>query len=283
MSEQTIVVTGASSGIGRAIALYFAQRGWAVFGGVRKAADAEALRQAHADITPIFLDVTDAAQVAEAVETVSARLGERGLDALVNNAGVAVPAPVAVIPLEELRRQFEINVMGVVAVTQAFLPLLKQRGRGSTIVNISSTSARMSSPLTGAYSASKMALEGLNDSLRIELRPWGVRVVSVQPGPVTTPIWEKTVADSERVLARIAPEQLAPYQPLIDFVRARALRDPHFPAERVARVVFGAVTSRAPRVRYLVARNAAGYWLLHALPPAWRDALFALVLPRWGK
>lgn len=280
MNERTVVVTGASTGIGRAIALFFAQRGWLVFAGVRKTADAQALSGLHARIAPVMLDVTDAALVAAAVETVSARLGGRGLDALVNNAGVAVPAPVELIPLEELRRQFEINVIGVVAVTQGFMPLLKRRG--STIVNISSTSARMSSPLTGAYSASKMALEGLNDSLRIELRPWGVRVVSVQPGPVTTPIWEKTVADSERVLARIAPERLRPYQPLINFVRKRALRDPHFAAERVARVVFDVVTARAPRVRYMVTRNAPVYWLFNNLPAVWRDWLFARVLPPWG-
>lgn len=283
MNDRTIVVTGASSGIGRAIALWFAQRGWRVFAGVRKTADAEALAALHANIVPIFLDVTDAEHIARAVENVAARLDGRGLDALVNNAGVAVPAPVEVIPLEELRRQFEINVIGVVAVTQAFLPLLKQRGRGATIVNISSTSARMSSPLTGAYSASKMALEGLNDALRIELRPWGVRVVSVQPGPVSTPIWEKTVTDSERVLALIPPEKLAPYQPLIDFVRKRALRDPHFPPERVAAVVWRAVVSPRARVRYLVTHNAAGYWLLNHLPPTWRDWLFARVLPKWGK
>lgn len=283
MSEKTIVITGASTGIGRAIALFFAQRGWHVFAGVRKTADAESLRQTHAAIEPIFLDVTDPAQVAAAVKSVATRLDARGLDALVNNAGVAVPAPVEVIPLEELRRQFEINVIGVVAVTQSFLPLLKQRGRGATIVNISSTSARMSSPLTGAYSASKMALEGLNDALRLELRPWGVRVVSVQPGPVSTPIWEKTVADSERVLARIAPEQLAPYQPLIDFVRARVSKDPNFPAEQVARVVWRAVTLRSPAVRYMVTNKALPYFFINNLPPAWRDWLFARVLPKWGE
>ncbi len=282
MREQTIVVTGASSGIGQAIALWFAQRGWRVFAGVRKAADAGALAALHARITPLMLDVTDPAQVTAAAQAVAAEVGSAGLDALVNNAGVAVPAPVEVIPLDALRRQFEINVIGVVSVTQAFIPLLKQRGRGATIVNISSTSARMSSPLTGAYSASKMALEGLNDSLRIELRPWGVRVVSVQPGPVSTPIWEKTVADSEKVLAQIPADKLRPYQPLIDFVRKRALRDPRFPPERVAAVVWRAVISPRARVRYLVTRNAAGYWLLNHLPPTWRDWLFARVLPKWG-
>lgn len=282
MSEKSIVVTGASTGIGRAIAEYFARCGWQVFAGVRKTADAEALTALHGNITPLMLDVTDAAQVAAAVESVSGRLGEAGLDALVNNAGVAVPAPVELIPLDELRRQFEINVIGVVAVTQAFMPLLKRRGRGATIINISSTSARMSSPLTGAYSASKMALEGLNDSLRIELRPWGVRVVSVQPGPVSTPIWDKTVADSERVLALIPPERLRPYQPLIDFVRRRALRDPHFPAERIARVVWQAATSPDPSVRYLVTSDHLSRLLLNNLPAKWRDALFARALPRWG-
>ena len=163
------------------------------------------------------------------------------------------------------------------------MPLLKRRGRGATIINISSTSARMSSPLTGAYSASKMALEGLNGSLRIELIPWGIRVVSVQPGPVTTPIWEKTLGESTRMLSALPSERVKPYQPLIDVVAARAAKDPHFPAERVAEVVWKAVHARRPATHYMVSRSRLSRLFMNNLPHAWRDALLARVLPKWGE
>jgi len=282
MSEQSIVVTGASTGIGRAIAEFFAQRGWQVFAGVRKQADADALRAVHAGITPIFLDVTNPEHIAQAVEMVTKHVGGGGLSVLVNNAGVAVPAPIELLPVDELRKQFEINVIGVAAVTQAFLPLLRQHGPGSTMVNISSTSARMTSPLTGAYSSSKMALEALNSALRIELRPWGIRVVSVQPGPVTTPIWEKTLNESNKMLASLPPERVKPYQPLIDFVSKRAAQDPHFPAERVAEAVWKAVHARRPATHYVVIRSRLSRLFMNNLPDSWRDALFALMLPKWG-
>jgi NAD(P)-dependent dehydrogenase (short-subunit alcohol dehydrogenase family) len=282
MTTDAIFITGASTGIGRAVAIYFAERGWRAYAGVRREADAESLTQEHAAIVPVLLDVTDAAQIAAAAARVAAEQGGRGLRALVNNAGVAVPAPIELIPLDELRRQFEINVIGVIAVTQALMPSLRAYGRGATIVNVSSVSARLSSPLTGAYSASKMALEGLTGSLRIELRPWGIRVVSVQPGPISTPIWTKTLADSEKILAQIPPERLRAYQPIIDVVKARVAQDPNFPAERVARVVWEAVMSPDPAARYLVTKRRLQRHLMEMLPAKWREALIARLLPKWG-
>ena len=182
-----VVVTGASSGIGEATALRLANAGFAVFAGVRREEDAEALRLRG--VRPVRLDVRDAAQVAAAAQEVRGALGPAGLVALVNNAGVVVPGPLEFVPLDKLRGQFEVNVIGQVAVIQAFLPLLREtRGR---IVNISSIDGRIATPLLGPYVASKFALEGLSDALRRELRPWGIQITLIEPGAIKTRIWEK--------------------------------------------------------------------------------------------
>lgn len=190
-SRGTVLITGASTGIGEACALRMDHAGYMVFAGVRREADGEKLREKSSSrLSPIMLDVTDTASIERAAETVRATVGESGLTGLVNNAGISVPCPIEFIPLRDLRLQLEVNVVGQVAVTQAFLPLLRQsRGR---IVLMSSLCGFISMPGLDAYNASKHALEAIADVLRRELQPAGVRVSIVQPVFISTPIWEKS-------------------------------------------------------------------------------------------
>src|SRR3954471_419193 len=193
---RTVLVTGASSGIGRATALELARRGATVLAGVRDPADGEALGPS---VIPLRLDVTDAGHVAAAGEEAA----RRGLDALVNNAGIAVTGPLEYLPLDELRRQLEVNAVAQLAVTQACLPALRaSRGR---IVNMSSISGRMALPLYGPYAASKYALEALSDSLRLELRGTGVDVVLIEPGAIRTPIWERGIRAADALWDALPP------------------------------------------------------------------------------
>ena len=165
--------------------------GFRVFAGIRKSADGEALQEVASDrLRPVYLDVTDGESIRAAAEIVEAGCGASGLSGLVNNAGIVIAGPLEFLPLVSLRSQLEINVVGQIAVTQELLALLR-RARGS-IVNMSSVSGRVAAPFLGPYSASKFALEALSDSMRLELRPWGISVSVVEPGPIATPIWEKS-------------------------------------------------------------------------------------------
>ncbi|HZJ10623.1 MAG TPA: SDR family NAD(P)-dependent oxidoreductase, partial [Trueperaceae bacterium] len=221
--KRAVLVTGASSGIGKAVALYLAERGVHVYAGVRTQEAAEALVAARGDdamsnglIEPLMLDVTDGAQIADAVGAVSAASATLRLDGIVNNAGIAVAGPMEFLPLEDLRRQFEVNVLGHVAVTQAFLPLLR-RSHGR-IVFIGAVSGHVSSRLLGAYAASKFALEAVADALRLELHEWGLKVSVVEPGRVPTPIWSTSIDKGRERLARLPPEATDYYQGLVDSV-----------------------------------------------------------------
>lgn len=277
-----VVVTGASSGIGWATALLLAHRGWPVFAGVRRGADAESLAAAAGAIGagallhPIALDVTDEASVARAAGEVEAALARRGgrLGGLVNNAGIAVAGPVEEVPLARLRAALEVNVVGAVATTQAFLPLLRA-GRGR-IVNVSSVSGRIAPPFLGVYAASKFALEALSDALRVELLPWGLPVVLVEPGPVATPIWDKGEAMAEE--DRRGYGEGSPYALYLGPVRA-AFRDAAtrgVAPEEVAAVIARALTMPRPRARIPVGRNRAAVGLVARLAPdGVRDWLFA--------
>ena len=190
-----VVITGASTGIGAASAVELARRGFSVFAGVRKRCDGERLKAQSPHIVPLLLDVTDAGQIAAAAETVGRAVGDAGLAGLVNNAGIVVAGPLEILPLDQLRLQLEVNVVGQIAVTQAFLPLLrKARGR---IVNMGSFNGRIASPYLAPYAASKHALEALSDAMRLELRAWGIRVSVIEPGATTTPIWDKSLAAAD--------------------------------------------------------------------------------------
>jgi NAD(P)-dependent dehydrogenase (short-subunit alcohol dehydrogenase family) len=273
----TVLVTGASTGIGEASARHLSGLGFDVVAGVRS--EEAASRAREAGLEPVMLDVTDAASVASAAAFVEARVGDRGLDGLVNNAGVAVSGPVELIPLDEWRRQLEVNLIGQVAVTQALLPaLLRRRGR---IVMVSSIGGRVAAPLFGPYSASKFGLEAVSDALRREVAELGVRVVVVEPGAIATPIWDKGIAVGDEIVARGDPAARARYARLIDRIRAAAEANARdgLPPSAVADVIGEAMTAEKPRTRYLIGREAkVRARLARVLPDRAFDALVARAL-----
>jgi NAD(P)-dependent dehydrogenase (short-subunit alcohol dehydrogenase family) len=237
-----VLVTGASTGIGRATALKLAELGHTVFAGARDVATVEDL-----PVMPLRLDITNPEDIA-----VAATLD---LDALVNNAGIAITGPLEYLPLDEIRRQFEVNAVAQVAVIQACLPALrKSHGR---IVNVSSIAGRVALPLFGPYAASKHALEGLSDSLRRELRG-AVDVSLVEPGAIATPIWERSIAVAD-ALWEAAPERAhEQYGKLVETMRKTAVKQATdgLPPEAVAQVIATALSASRPRARYLVGREA---------------------------
>jgi short-subunit dehydrogenase len=252
-----VVITGASSGIGEACALHLDRAGFEVFAGVRSEPDAAALRsKASGSLHTVLLDVTDTASIARAAETVLRATRERGVAGLVNNAGIVVPAVLEFLDLAELRRQLEVNVIGQIAVTKAFLGALR-RAHGR-IVNIGSIGGRVALPFLGPYNASKFALEALNDSLRLELHSSGVAVSIVEPGSVATSIWSKTDESAEVVIAGLPPEARALYGEAIAAMRATsdAFAARAIPARRVARVVEDALTARRSKTRYVIGLDA---------------------------
>jgi NAD(P)-dependent dehydrogenase (short-subunit alcohol dehydrogenase family) len=256
-SSPTVLITGASTGIGAACAIELARRGFHVFAGVRSDESAQKLLDlAGADmapkITPIMLDVTDAESIAAAADQASEWVGESGLAGLVNNAGIAVAGPLELLPIDNIRKQFEVNVMGAVAVTQAVLPLLRiARGR---IVNISSVSGGIASAYLGPYCASKFAIEALTDAMRQELRTWGIRVSAVEPGPIDTPIWAKTESMADNMSSSLSPERLALYQADLEIFRKTVYKSvlAASPVERVVAAVVHALTARRPKTRYFL-------------------------------
>lgn len=285
-SSMTVVVTGASTGIGAACALDCVARGMTVFAGVRDPRAGEALaRKAGPSLTPITLDVTDEQSIAQSVEVVQRVVGEAGLGGLVNNAGIVIGSPLEVIPLPQLRKQLEVNVIGQIAVTQAFLPLLR-RGRGR-IVNMGSIAGRGTIPLLGPYSASKYALEALTDALRMELQPWGIQVSIIEPGAIATPIWEKSAKEAEGLEASASEEAKILYGEAVvrirDAVAQAAQRA--IPADAVVRAVHHALTASRPHTRYLVGSDAKlRAWMVKWLPDRVQDRLllWALKYPREG-
>jgi len=264
------LVTGASSGIGEATARRLARAGWEVHAGVRREEDAERLR--GLGLRPVILDVTDPGAVAA--------LDLERLDGLVNNAGIAFALPVELLPLDELRRVLEVNVVGQVAVTQAVLPALRAaRGR---IVNVGSIAGRSSLPFLGAYAASKFALEAVTDALRVELRPFGIEVAIVEPASIATPIWTKGGENVQRLLEGLPPDVLTLYGERMTAFRsaAAAAAQRAEPADDVAKVVEHALTAERPKTRYLVGRDARRRSLVERLPDRLRDRLYERVLLR---
>ena len=279
MSEDTdarapaVVITGASTGIGAACALDLDQRGLRVFAGVRSEADAERLRrEASGRLLPVHLDVTEPETVRAAAEQVAAEVGETGLAGLVNNAGILVAAPLELVSLDRLRRQLEVNVIGVVAVTQAFLPLLR-RARGR-IVNLGSISGKVVAPYLGPYAASKFALEALTDALRVELGKWGISVSIIEPDNVATPIWKKLQTAAEGQDADLPSETRQLYeQDLLAMRKAAYVFDKTaMPVDRVVRAVRHALCAKRPKTRYPVGfRTRLAFWAARHLPDRLRD------------
>lgn len=256
---KSVLVTGASTGIGRATAEHLDRRGWRVFAGVRKEADAASLRAAGSGrLVPLMLDVTDAGQIAAAAEQVGAEVGESGLDGLVNNAGVAVPGPLETLPIDDFKRQIEVNLTAQVAVTQAMLPAIR-RARGR-VVFITSIGGLMAFPMFGAYHAAKFGLEAVGDVFRQELRPWGIKVAVVEPGSIATPIWDRGEAEVDAIAARAGDGHERLYGEAIKTYRevARKTGERGIPPGKVAAKIEHALSARRPRTRYLVGADARG-------------------------
>jgi len=266
--SNTVLITGASTGIGAACAIRLAAAGMHVYAGVREDAAGAALRAQNAAlITPLHIDVTDADSIAAAVATLDAQLGDAGLNGLINNAGIAIGGPLEVLPMNEIRRQFDVNVFGALAVTQAFLPQLR-RARGR-IVNMGSIAGRIALPFLGPYCMSKSALRAMTHALRLEVDAWGIDVALVEPGAIATPIWKKSNAAADVMQATLQNDTLAHYSRHLEGVRrviAKA-EEQAISADAVARAVEHALTAAHPKTEYLVGNDARMRAAINAVLP----------------
>jgi short-subunit dehydrogenase len=268
----SVLITGASSGIGRACALYFDNEGYKVYAGVRNSEDFDSLLKAGSDrIQPVILDVCKDEDVAKTLKIVLEDTDAK-LYGLVNNAGIGISGLIEAIPMAELKGIFEVNFFGLHRVTQTFLPLIrKNKGR---IVNIGSSSSFMSGPALGPYSASKFALRSYNDALRIEMKTFGVHVSLIAPGPVESAIWEKAIQYKEEVRKKISPELLKDYDMFVKAGDALFGQIKPIPAYHVVNAVDHALTSRRPKNTYLVGKNALLARIFSGLPKKWSDSIF---------
>jgi NAD(P)-dependent dehydrogenase (short-subunit alcohol dehydrogenase family) len=266
---KTVVITGASTGIGEATALYLAKHGWRVYAGVRKQADADALSaSSEGDIRPLILDVTRQEHLQTSVRTVSEALKGETLTGLVNNAGIANMGPLAIQPLDDFKAHFEVNVFGLLRASQAFAPLLgmdkTRTGAPGRIVNITSVGGRISAPFLGAYTATKHAVEAMTDTLRRELVVFGIDAIAVGPGSVKTPIWDKAEdANSDGPYAGSAwSEALKQFEQ----VMLKGGRE-GLPPEQIAKVIEIALEDATPRARYSPVPNKLTNWYIPTLLP----------------
>jgi NAD(P)-dependent dehydrogenase (short-subunit alcohol dehydrogenase family) len=283
-SRGAVLVSGASTGIGRETALRLARAGHRVFAGVRKQRDADSLRSEGLEgLTPVLFDVTDGAAIAAAAKTVAEAVGDAGLQGVVANAGIGIGGPLEFVELDEVRRQLEVNVIGVLAVIQAAMPLVrKAKGR---VVITGSMAGRSALPMLGPYAASKFALEALAESMRRELAPSGIHVALIEPGSIATPMMEKAPAEGQQLLDQLEGEAKRLYEPM-----GRAMNEAFakfgqqaIPPDRVARAIEHALTAARPKTRYLVGIDAKlQAFLAWALPDRMRDAVVGRLfgLPR---
>ena len=250
---EAVLVTGASTGIGQAIVENLAGRDIRVFAAVR---DLSTVAE-HPLVTAVRLEVTSASEARAAAETVRTALGDVKLRGLVNNAGIAVGGPLEFLDLDELRRQLEVNVIGQLAVTQAFLPLLRDHG-SARIVFTSSIGGRIAAPFIGPYAASKHALNGMAESLRRELKPWGMGVSVLAPATVATPIWDKAGGQIDDLEASLPPRAIELYGDTISSMRGMTANatDGGIPASKVAEAAHHALFSRRPKAEYLIGTEA---------------------------
>jgi len=273
----TVLITGASSGIGRATALEMAGRGWRVLAGVRRPIDGEELAQAAVDggaaghVEWLPLDLLRPGDIAAAADRLRMASRGGGLDGLVNSAGIALSGPLELLPLDRLREQLEVNSVAPIALVQALAePLRQARGR---VVNLSSVSGRNSLPFLGPYCASKFALEALSDALRVELAPWGVRVIVVRPGKVATPMWGRARSAARELWQGFPAADRARYRAARSAVERMAGRGRMSSPEAVARVIARALTTPRPWPRYVVGWDAHLGIAFSRLPDRWRDWL----------
>ncbi len=308
-----VIITGASTGIGRAIAIDLHRRGWSVLAGVRRESDGDALVEATGPgLKPLQLDVTSADDLSAGFQVAQEFCGEDGLHALINNAGIVVPGPLEFLPLDGFRKQLEVNTTGALASTQTFLPLMRkatshnQGGSAPTvgsaqtdgnparvpaqipaqvsaqapaqprILMVSSISGRVGTPLVGAYNASKFAMEGMSDAMRRELLPHGIDVILIEPGAIATPIWQRSSDRADRMQGNFPPQFRQIYGPFLDGMRRNLpkVQKRAIPAQRVADVVATALQKRKPKARYLIGTDAKiGAWLNRLLPTRLFDRL----------
>ncbi|MBF33807.1 MAG: short-chain dehydrogenase [Henriciella sp.] len=274
---KTVVITGASTGIGRTTAERLAAKGWKVFAGVRKQEDADTLKKADPAIEPLMLDVTKAEDIEAAIAKVSDTLGGAKLAGLVNNAGIASMGPLALQPADEFKAHFEVNVFGTLSATQGFLPLLgmdrNRTGDPGRIVNITSLGGRIAAPFLGAYTATKHAVESMTDSFRRELVIYGIDAIAIGPGSVKTPIWDKAEDKNED-------------QPYANSAWAEPIRKfsetmlkggrEGLPPERVAEIIETALTDSSPKARYAPVPDKFTNWTIPThIPKRWLDSIFA--------
>ena len=276
LGMKSVVVTGASTGIGWGCVKVLVAGGFRVFGSVRKTADADRLSKEFGDkFTPLIFDVTDAAAVQAGAAKVAAALGNETLSGLVNNAGIAVAGPLLYLDVDELRNQLEVNVTAQLIVTQAFAPLLgadaSRKGKPGRIVMITSVGGRNASPFMGPYNASKFALEGLSESLRRELMIFGIDVIIVAPGAVATPIWDK--AEQVDVSRYANTPYAASLNKVKDFMITLGRKG--FAPERIGRAVLRALTLAHPKVHYTVTPDPIQNMLVHTLPKRVVDNMIA--------
>lgn len=271
---KNVLMTGCSTGLGRAAALMLAERGWRVFAGVRKSADARALsKDATGELVPLVLDVASLESIEAAVASLEEATGGQ-LHALVNNAGVYLGGPLELMRPAEIEQTFAVNVVGLLQLTRACLPMLRAaRGR---VVNISSISGRVALPGVSVYAGSKHAVEAITDSLRVELQPFGIKVVAVEPGGIKTPIWSKGAARDAKTREdeqRSRVREL--YAPLVKMLEQLNTKPVGLPPEAVAKVVVDALETAKPKSRYLVGSDAKALSLLDWLPEGLRDRTIA--------
>jgi NAD(P)-dependent dehydrogenase (short-subunit alcohol dehydrogenase family) len=272
---RAVLVTGASSGIGEAASLELARRGFAVYAGVRSERDAERLRLQR-NVTPLILDVTDADSIARATAAIKSDGVE--LAGLVNNAGIALAGPIEAVPLSAWRRQFDVNLFGAIAVTQACLPALRESG--GRIVFVGSVSGRVAFPYIAPYSTSKFALRALADALRSEVRPAGIAVSLIEPGSVKTPIWSKGRAMRDEMFSWLAPHMPQYYRDALGTVIAGIEGEERggMPVSLVTNAIVRAVTDRRPRAHDLIGTTARIGSILALLPAALHDRFLRVTM-----
>lgn len=286
-TARSVLITGASTGIGKACALHLDRLGFRVFAGVRKDADGRKLKEAASErLFPVLIDVTDADSIRSATAHVKQETGSMGLAGLVNNAGIGVGGLLEFLPVAEIRKQLEVNLIGHIAVTQSFLPMIRQ-GHGR-IVNMGSIAGIMPQPYLAPYSASKAALEAITDSLRLELKPWKIPVSIIEPGIVYTPMWDKAETEVDVRVRNFPTEAFDLYGSAISGV-AGALKNKNIikkvsvSIDVVVKAVTHALTSKHPRTRYVVGADAKFVAILRwLLPDRARDWLAMLFWRQLG-
>lgn len=269
---QYILITGVSTGIGYTSTKHLINKGFFVFGSVRKQSDADKLEGDFGEnFKALIFDVTDDKAINSSVKAVEEIVGKNGLSALVNNAGIVVSGPMQHVTIEKLSHQLNVNVLGVMRVTQAFLPLLggtkDSPFPAGRILQMSSVSGKITSPFLGPYAASKYALEAISDALRRELVLYGIKVIIIEPGPIKTPIWGKALSSDNIDFEETAYGKiLADRAKVIQRTEANAI-----PAQKVADIIYKSIVTSNPKTRYIVANKAWSYKIFGLLPDKWLD------------